>query len=105
MIPRSVVPRAACIATLIVASGLLSQAQVQPPTNETPPLPSDEFFNSNIVRRLMTAATAAPVTRFTSEQIFNYAVSPDQKRLAVVRGRLSSDVVLVSTADKQDSQR
>ena len=60
---------------------------------------------SNIVRRLMTAATAAPVTRFTSEQIFNYAVSPDQKRLAVVRGRLSSDVVLVSTADKQDSQR
>jgi Tol biopolymer transport system component len=55
---------------------------------------------SNVARRLMTAPSATPVTRFTSERIFAYAVSPDQARLAVVRGRLSSDVVLVSTAEK-----
>ena len=55
---------------------------------------------SNLVRRLITASATVPVTQFTDEQIFNYALSPDHKRAAVVRGRLSSDVVLVSTAGK-----
>ncbi|HEX6323309.1 MAG TPA: protein kinase, partial [Vicinamibacterales bacterium] len=55
---------------------------------------------SNVVRRLITAPAAVPVTQFTAEQIFNYAMSHDHRRLAVVRGRLSSDVVLVSTAER-----
>lgn len=57
---------------------------------------------SNLARRLLQAPAdaAAPVTRFTSEQIFNFAISPDFTRAAVVRGRLNSDVVLVSTVEK-----
>jgi len=31
-------------------------------------------------------------------QIFAFALSPDQKHMALVRGRVSSDVVLMSTA-------
>jgi hypothetical protein len=30
--------------------------------------------------------------------MFGHAVSPDQKQLAIVRGRVTSDVVLVSEA-------
>lgn len=55
---------------------------------------------SNLMRRLVSTPAAAPVTRFTSEQIFNYAMSPDGTRLAVVRGRFNSDVVMVSTVEK-----
>jgi len=55
---------------------------------------------SNIARRLLSAPASALVTHFTSENIFNFATSPDHKRLAVVRGRLNSDVVLVSTVEK-----
>ncbi|HJR59928.1 MAG TPA: protein kinase [Vicinamibacterales bacterium] len=50
---------------------------------------------SNIVRQPVVGGAPVPVTRFTSEQIFGYTLSPDQKRVAVVRGRISSDVVLV----------
>jgi hypothetical protein len=35
---------------------------------------------------------------FTAEQMFGHAVSADQKQLAIVRGRVTSDVVLVSEA-------
>lgn len=55
---------------------------------------------SNLVRRTIAAPATVPVTRFASEQIFNYAVSHDYKRIAAVRGRFSSDVVLVSTVAK-----
>jgi Tol biopolymer transport system component len=36
------------------------------------------------------------VTNFTSDQIFNFAWSQDGKRLAIARGTVTNDVVLVS---------
>ena len=53
---------------------------------------------SNLMRQPLSGGAPAAVTRFAAEQIFNYALSPDQKHLALVRGRVSSDVVLVSAA-------
>jgi hypothetical protein len=53
---------------------------------------------SNLLRQPITGGPAVPLTKFSSEQIFSYAVSPDQKQIAIVRGRVSSDVVLVSSA-------
>jgi Tol biopolymer transport system component len=55
---------------------------------------------SNVMRQPLTRSAPAALTHFAAEQIFNYAVSPDQKQLAVVRGRVSSDVVLVSAGEK-----
>jgi Tol biopolymer transport system component len=52
---------------------------------------------SNLIRHPIVDGTPAPLTKFTAEQIFGYAVSPDQKQLAIVRGRVSSDVVLVAS--------
>ena len=37
-----------------------------------------------------------PLTRFSDERVFRFSGSPDQKRWAIVRGNVSSDVVLVS---------
>jgi Tol biopolymer transport system component len=53
---------------------------------------------ANVMRQPLTGGPPSPVTNFTSDQIFGYAVSPDQKRLATVRGQVTSDVVLVSDA-------
>lgn len=52
---------------------------------------------SNLMRQPIAGAAATPMTTYTSEQMFSYAVSPDQKQVAVVRGRVASDVVLIST--------
>jgi hypothetical protein len=52
---------------------------------------------SNLLKQPLAGGDATPLTTFTSEQIFNYAVSPDMKEVAIVRGRVSSDVVLVSS--------
>lgn len=54
----------------------------------------------NLMRLSLTGGPPAPLTEFGSEQIFAYAVSRDQKQVAIVRGRISSDVVLVSSVDK-----
>jgi hypothetical protein len=39
------------------------------------------------------------LTNFTSDQVFNYALSPDQ-RVALVRGQVLSDVVLISSESR-----
>jgi serine/threonine protein kinase len=39
--------------------------------------------------------SAKPVTRFTSQRIFNFAVSPDGKQFAISRGTTSADIVLI----------
>ena len=52
---------------------------------------------SNLMRQPVAGGKAVPITAFTAEQIFTYAVSHDQKQLAVVRGRVASDVVLISS--------
>ncbi len=53
---------------------------------------------SNIMRQPVAGGPPAPLTHFTADQIFGYAISTDQKRLAIVRGRVTSDAVLVSDA-------
>ena len=55
---------------------------------------------SNILRQPIAGGTATPLTSFGSEQIFNYALMPDQRQLGAVRGRVSSDVVLISTGKR-----
>jgi Tol biopolymer transport system component len=50
---------------------------------------------SNVMRQPVTGGPPSPITNFSAEQIFGHAVSPDQKHLAIVRGHVSSDVVLV----------
>ncbi|HXW03896.1 MAG TPA: protein kinase [Vicinamibacterales bacterium] len=51
---------------------------------------------SNLLRQPVTGGPATPLTKFTAEQIFTYAISPDQRHLGLVRGRVSSDVVLIA---------
>jgi Tol biopolymer transport system component len=53
---------------------------------------------SNIMRQPIAGGPPVPLTHFAADQIFGFAVSPDQRQLAVVRGRVASDVVLVSDA-------
>ena len=55
---------------------------------------------SNVMRQPIAGGPPSPLTTFTSEQIFTYALMPDQRQLGTVRGRVSSDVVLISTAKK-----
>ena len=51
---------------------------------------------TNLWRQPIAGGPAVQVTRFSDQNMFNGAVSPDQKRWAIVRGNISSDVVLVS---------
>ena len=55
---------------------------------------------SNVMRQPLSGGPATSVTR-VPDQIFAFALSADQQHLALVRGRVSSDVVLVSTAKPQ----
>jgi Tol biopolymer transport system component len=50
----------------------------------------------NIWRQPIAGGPSVPLTRFSDERIFRFSVSRDQKRLAIVRGNIASDVVLVS---------
>ncbi len=51
---------------------------------------------TNVWRQPIAGGSAVPLTRFADERIFRFSASPDQKRWAIVRGNVSSDVVLVS---------
>ena len=51
---------------------------------------------SNLWRHPLGAGTAVQVTKFANDRIFRYALSHDRHRLAVVRGEVSRDVVLVA---------
>lgn len=55
---------------------------------------------SNLMRQGVSGGAATPVTTFTSDQLFTYAIAPDQRRVALVRGHVTSDVVLISAAEK-----
>ena len=89
------------------AGGPLRKLETMPPNATWAPDGKSLIFYSgragtfNLLRQPVSGGTAAPLTQFTSEQIFTYALSPDQKQLAVVRGRVSSDVVLVSSVEKK----
>jgi Tol biopolymer transport system component len=54
---------------------------------------------TNIWRQPIAGGPAVPVTRFSDERIFRFSASRDQKRWAIVRGNITSDVVLVSERD------
>ena len=88
------------------AGGPLRKLETMPP-NATwaPDGKSLIFYSGRGARSICSGSRSAgappPLTQFTSEQIFTYALSPDQKQLAVVRGRVSSDVVLVSSVEKE----
>ena len=51
---------------------------------------------TNLWRQPVAGGPAVQVTRFSDQRMFNGALSPDQKRWAIVRGTISADVVLVS---------
>ena len=55
---------------------------------------------SNLMRQPVAGGAPTALTRFTSEQIFTYALSPDQHQVGLVRGHTNSDVVLISTTHK-----
>ena len=94
------------IVVIPLGSGAIKHFEQMPPNASwAPDGRSLIFFNtaagvSNLMRQAVSGGEATPITKFTSEQIFTYALSPDQKQLAVVRGRVSADVVLVSTVEK-----
>ena len=50
----------------------------------------------NLWNQPIDGGAPKPVTNFTSEQIFSFAWSADGKRLAIARGTVTNDVVLVS---------
>jgi len=55
---------------------------------------------SNLIRQPIAGGAATPLTRFTTERIFDYTLAPGQNRLGMVRGNVISDVVLISTIRK-----
>ncbi len=55
---------------------------------------------SNLMRQPIAGGAPAPLTKFTSERIFDYAVVANPPRIGLVRGSVVSDVVLISTAKK-----
>jgi serine/threonine protein kinase/Tol biopolymer transport system component len=54
---------------------------------------------SQLKRYPLPAGPAVQLTNFTSDQIFSYALSPHQ-RVALVRGQVLSDVVLISSESR-----
>lgn len=55
---------------------------------------------SNLMRQPIAGGVPTPLTKFTSERIFDYAVVANPPRIGLVRGSVVSDVVLISTAKK-----
>ena len=51
---------------------------------------------SNIWEQPILGGTLRPVSKFSSQQIFSFAWSPDGRRLAMSRGQTRTDVVLIS---------
>ena len=58
----------------------------------------------NIWRFPLDGSAPRPVTSFTSEDIFNFRWSRDGKTLAVSRGTISSDVVLIRSRDLRNEK-
>jgi Tol biopolymer transport system component len=51
---------------------------------------------SNIWEQRLTGARPRQLTKFTSEEIFDFGWSPDHSKLLLARGNVSSDVVLIN---------
>jgi len=50
----------------------------------------------NLFRQSVGGGVPAQITHFTGDTIFTFAMALDQKQLALVRGQVVSDVVLVT---------
>lgn len=50
---------------------------------------------SNIWRQMAAGGDPVPITNFTEGRVFNFAFSPDHKQIALARGKVISDVVLI----------
>jgi hypothetical protein len=50
----------------------------------------------NLFRQSTAGGPPSQITRFTGDRIFAFAMAFDQKQLALVRGQVVSDVVLVT---------
>ena len=50
----------------------------------------------NLWRQPIDGGAPSQITRFTGDEVYSFAVSADQRRWALVRGQVDSDVVLVS---------
>ena len=99
-------PQGERIIVVPIGGGALKRFDTVPPNASWAPDGRSLIYSNsrggiaNLMRQPLAGGPAAPITQFTAEQIFAYALSPDQKQLAVVRGQVSSDVVLVSSAAK-----
>ncbi len=51
---------------------------------------------ANLWQQPLPEGAATALTQFTKQRIYNFAWSPDGKQLAVARGKLTSDAVLIS---------
>jgi eukaryotic-like serine/threonine-protein kinase len=51
---------------------------------------------ANLWQQPLQGAAAAALTQFSKQRIYNFAWSPDGKQLAVARGKLTSDAVLIT---------
>jgi len=60
---------------------------------------------SNIWRQAIDGSAPMQVTNFTSDRIFNFAYSPDGLSLALSRGTLNSDVVLIENVKYEIESR
>ena len=57
---------------------------------------------ANLLRQPISGGPEVPLTRFSDERIFRFSASPDQKRWAIVRGNIASDVVLLSEQQRAE---
>jgi hypothetical protein len=53
---------------------------------------------SNLLTQPLNGAKPTQLTKFQGEQIFNFAWSHDGKWLALARGRVADDLVLITDA-------
>ena len=58
-------------------------------------LKRDEKGVENLWERPLSGGNPRPLTKFTSGRIFNFAYSPDRKRLFLARGTRTGDVTLI----------
>lgn len=50
---------------------------------------------SNVWAQPVAGGPPEPITDFTTERIFSFAVSPDDKQIALARGSIANDVILI----------
>jgi hypothetical protein len=51
---------------------------------------------ANLWRQPLAGGTPAPITDFRTDDLFDFGFSPDFKRIALARGKETSDLVLIS---------